>query len=82
MNNMFTSFIIRLIIQVFAFFSLALSVGALVALGYEADLNPGADSNDLLVSWQTWWALLSAVLAIGATIAVYRAYERDLSAGR
>ncbi|WP_147681043.1 hypothetical protein [Actinomyces ruminicola] len=78
---MFASFLSRLMIQVFAFLSLVGSAGALVALGYEADLNPGAEGHNLLVSWESWWFLLSLVVAIGATVAVYRAYDRGVSAG-
>ncbi|QHO91260.1 hypothetical protein CWT12_07960 [Actinomyces sp. 432] len=78
---MFASFLSRLMILVLAFLSLAGSVGAMVAFGYEADLNPGAASNNLLVSWEAWWFLLSLVVAIGATVAVYRAYDRGVSAG-
>lgn len=79
---MIRSFGSRLALQVLAFLSLAGSTGGMVAFGYEADLNPGAEENNLLVSWTTWWFLLSVALTIGTTIAVYRAHERDVSAGR
>ena len=75
---MVKSFGTRLVLQVLAFISLAGSAAALMALGYEADLHPGSPDNNVLTSWQGWWAALSLVAVVAATGSVVSAYRRDI----